>query len=50
MKNLRVLDLSGVIVDKNLVPVKHGFDPWSRKISHALEELSQCTTTIETML
>ena len=26
---------------------KHGFDPWSRKILHAMEQLSQCATTIE---
>ena len=23
---------------------KHGFDPWSRKIPHAVEQLSPCTT------
>ena len=26
------------------------FDPWSRKIPHAKEQLSQCTTTIEPVL
>ena len=25
----------------------HGFEPWSGKISHAAEQLSPCTTTIE---
>ena len=27
-----------------------GFDPWSRKIPHAMEQLSQCTTTIQPVL
>ena len=27
----------------------HGFDPWSRKIPHAMEQLSQCATTAEPM-
>ena len=26
---------------------RHGFDPWSRKIPHVLEQLSPCTTTTE---
>ena len=26
---------------------RHGFDPWSRKILHATEQLSPCTTAIE---
>ena len=26
---------------------RHGFDPWSRKIPHALEQLSLCTTAID---
>ena len=26
---------------------KHGFDSWSRKISHAVEQLSPCTTTTD---
>ena len=25
----------------------HGFDPWSRKIPHAVEQLSPCATTME---
>ena len=25
----------------------HGFDPWSRKIPHAAEQLSLCATTTE---
>ena len=25
----------------------HGFDPWSRKISHAVEQLSLCAPTVE---
>ena len=25
----------------------HGFNPWSRKIPHALGQLSLCATTIE---
>ena len=28
----------------------HGFEPWSRKISHAMEQLSPCTTTTEPAL
>ena len=28
---------------------RHGFDPWSRKIPHAAEQLSLCTTTPELM-
>ena len=27
--------------------LRHGFNPWSRKIPHAMEQLAQCTTTIE---
>ena len=29
---------------------RHGFDPWSRKIPHAAEQLSLCFTTIEPVL
>ena len=29
---------------------KHEFDPWPRKIPHAMEQLSPCTTTIEPVL
>ena len=29
---------------------RHGFEPWSGKISHALGQLSMCTTTIEPAL
>ena len=29
---------------------RHGFNPWSRKIPHAVEELSPCITTMEPML
>ena len=29
---------------------RHGFDPWSRKILHAIEQLIPCTTTVEPML
>ena len=28
----------------------HGFEPWSRKIPHAAEQLSLCATTTETAL
>ena len=28
----------------------HGFDPWSRKIPHAAEQLSLCATTTEPAL
>ena len=28
----------------------HGFEPWSRKISHAAEQLSPCATTTEPVL
>ena len=28
----------------------HGFDPWSRKIPHAMEQLSPCATTTEPVL
>ena len=27
----------------------HGFDPWSRKIPHALGQLSPCSTTTEAL-
>ena len=29
---------------------RHGFKPWSRKIPHAAEQLSLCTTTTEPVL
>ena len=29
---------------------RRGFDPWSRKIPHAIRQLSLCTTTIELVL
>ena len=29
---------------------RHGFDPWSGEIPHALEQLSQRTTAIEPVL
>ena len=29
---------------------RHGFDSWSRKIPHAVEQLSPCTTTTELVL
>ena len=29
---------------------RHGFNPWSGKISHAVEQLSPCTTTAEPVL
>ena len=29
---------------------RHGFDPWSRKIPHASEQLSSCLTTSEPVL
>ena len=29
---------------------RHGFDPWSRKIPHAVEQLSPCAKTIEPVL
>ena len=28
----------------------HGFEPWSRKIPHAVEQLSPCATTTEPVL
>ena len=28
----------------------HGFDPWSGEVSHAWEQQSPCTTTIEPVL
>ena len=40
-------DFPGGAVVKNL-PAQcrgHRFDPWSRKIPHAAEQLSPCTTT-----
>ena len=40
------LDFPGGTVDKN-PPANQGhrFDPWSRKILRAMEQLSLCTTT-----
>ena len=29
---------------------RHGFNPWSRKIPHAVEQLRHCATTIESVL
>ena len=29
---------------------RHGFDPWYRKIPHAMEQLRSCATTIELVL
>ena len=29
---------------------KHGFYPWSREISHAVEQLSPCSITTESVL
>jgi len=29
---------------------RHGFDPWARRIPHAIEQLRWCATTIETGL
>jgi len=29
---------------------RHGFDPWSGKIPHALKQLSPCASTIEAVL
>jgi len=29
---------------------RHGFNPWSREIPHAMEQLSPCTTTVEPVL
>ena len=29
---------------------RHGFDPWSRKIPHVMEQLSPCNTTTESVL
>ena len=46
----RFWDFPGGTVDKN-PPANagdRGFDPQSRKIPHATEQLSPCTTTIET--
>ena len=34
-----------------LLPIQgHGFEPWSRKIPHAAEQLSLCATTTEPAL
>ena len=41
MKNYKVARFPGGLV------VKNGFDPWSGKIPHAVEQLSLCTTTTE---
>ena len=41
----------GGAVDKICLPMRgHGFDLWSRKIPHAVEQLSPCATTIESVL
>ena len=29
---------------------RHGFDPWSRKMPHVMEQLSLCATTTEPVL
>ena len=42
-------DFPGGAVDRNL-PAKAGFDPWSRKIPRATEQLSLGTTTKEAFL
>ena len=34
---------------KNL-PANAGFNPWSRKIAHVMEQLSLCATTTEPVL
>ena len=55
MMNMLLLEIRGFAADsvvKNL-PANTGdteFHPWSRKIPHAAEQLSQCTTTIEPVL
>ena len=41
-------DLSGGTVVKNTCQCRgHGFDPWSRKIPYAMEQISPCATTTE---
>ena len=51
-KNRSFLDFTGGSAVKN-VPANarsHRFNPWSRKIPHAVEQLSLCITAIEPVL
>ena len=47
-----VWDFPGCAVVENLLADAGdtGFEPWSRKIPHAAEQLSQCATTTEPAL
>ena len=41
----------GAVVQESACQCRgHGFDPWSRKIPHAMEQLSPCATTTEPAL
>ena len=40
----------GAVVESACQCRGHGFDPWSGKIPHAVEQLSPCATTTETVL
>ena len=40
----------GLVVESTCQCRSHRFDPWSRKIPHASEQLSLCTTTAEPVL
>ena len=49
-KKCNLRDFPGGAVVKNLpasAEDTRSFDPWSRKIPHAAEQLSPCTTTTE---
>ena len=40
----------GAVVESTCQRREHWFEPWSRKIPHAVEQLSLCTTTSESAL
>ena len=42
--------LGGSVTESTCQRRRYGFDPWSRKILRAVEQLSLCTRTIEAML
>ena len=47
-KRCSVADFPGGTVDKNPPQCRgHRFDPWSKKISHAMEQLRSCATITE---
>ena len=45
--NYDIMDFPGGIVDQNLALPVQGFNPWSRKISHAVRQLSLSSATTE---